>query len=164
MIRLQKIAGAVLFALIVVVGINVGGDALEHALAPRQPAATAPAEAPPAATRMAQAPAAQPPSAIQPAADKGAVKACVACHSFEQGGANRTGPNLWGVIGRDIASAPGFAYSDALKKLDGVWTAERLDAFIANPRQAAPGTKMAYAGQSDPAARAAILAYLDSLK
>lgn len=164
MIRLQKIAGAVLFALILIVGINVGGDALEHVLVP-PPVRVDQAEVP-AATQSIPEPAPQTAQApAQPAAaDKAAVKKCVACHSFEQGAPNRTGPNLWGVVGRDIASAPGFAYSDALKSLDGTWTTERLESFIASPKQVAPGNKMAFAGESDAQARAAILAYLNSLK
>lgn len=160
MVELQKIAGAALFALILIVGINVGGDALEHVLSPAPvrhaeplPAAQPPAPAP------APAPQAQPASA-----DRAAVKKCIACHSFEQGGANRVGPNLFGVVGRDIASAPGFSYSDALKGLPGTWTPDSLDAFVTNPKGVAPGTKMGFAGESDAQARAAIIAYLTSLK
>lgn len=159
--ELQKIAGAVLFALILVVGINVGGDALEHVLAPLPP----PSEAPPPAAQSAQAPVPTAAPAAQPAAaGKGAVKKCAACHTFEQGGPNRTGPNLFGVIGRDIGSAPGFAYSDALKGLDGAWSPQSLEAFITNPKKVAPGNKMAFAGEPDAQARAAIIAYLNSLK
>lgn len=160
MVELQKIAGAALFALILIVGINVGGDALEHLLSPAPVRHAEPlAAARPPAPATAPAPQAQPASA-----DRAAVKKCIACHSFEQGGANRIGPNLFGVVGRDIASAPGFSYSGALKALPGAWTPDTLDAFVTDPKAVAPGNKMGFAGESDAQARAAIIAYLTSLK
>lgn len=115
-------------------------------------------------------------AAPQPAADLGTLLAsadvakgkrtaqlCASCHTFDSGGPNRTGPNLWGIVGRDIASHAGFAYSGALANQPGAWTYESLDRFLASPSRAAPGTRMAFAGVRNPADRASLLAYLGSL-
>jgi cytochrome c len=91
------------------------------------------------------------------------AKKCVACHSFDQGGANKIGPALWGVLGRDIASHEGFAYSDALSSKEGAWDYETLSAFVHNPKEWAPGTKMAFAGLNKPEDRANVILYLRSL-
>jgi cytochrome c len=97
------------------------------------------------------------------AGEKGAKK-CTACHTFDQGGANKLGPNLWNVVNRGIGSDADFSYSDALKELsDQQWTFENLGAFIQNPKGFAPGTKMSFAGVKKPEARADVLAYLRSL-
>ncbi|MGO9420175.1 c-type cytochrome [Roseiarcus sp.] len=90
-------------------------------------------------------------------------KICATCHNFDKGGAAKVGPDLWGVVGRPIASAPGFSYSDAVKGLGGDWSYEKLDHWIANPKGMAAGTKMAFAGEKEPQKRADILAYLQSL-
>jgi len=102
-------------------------------------------------------------AAASPEAGEGEAKKCAACHSFEQGGAAKIGPPLWGVIGRDIASVDGFAYSDALLEKEGQWTFDSLSGFLANPKGFAPGTKMAFAGVKDPEDRADVLVYLRSL-
>ena len=86
-----------------------------------------------------------------------------ACHNFEEGGAAKIGPPLWGVIGRDIASVEGFSYSDALAGKEGAWDYQNLDAFLSEPRGWAPGTKMAFAGLKKPEERADIILYLRSL-
>ena len=87
---------------------------------------------------------------------------CSACHKLEQG-ANGTGPYLYGVVGRDIASAAGFSYSDALASKGDVWTPENLSGFLEKPSAWAPGTSMGFAGLNKIEDRADVIAYLDSL-
>lgn len=103
------------------------------------------------------------PVMAQTAATPPAFNACRACHSVDKGGKNGIGPNLNGVAGRSAASAPGFGYSPALKGAKLTWDDQTLDAFLAAPAKKVPGTRMPIA-TPDPAKRAAIIAYLKSLK
>lgn len=98
-----------------------------------------------------------------PAAGKQAFLLCGACHSATPGASALIGPNLWNVVGRPVAAAGAFDYSEALKAVGGSWTIERIGQFIANPNAFAPGTRMGFAGVQDPAERADILAYLATL-
>lgn len=98
------------------------------------------------------------------AAGAQAFAVCGACHSVEPGGGAMIGPNLWGVVGRAVGSAPGFEYSSELKAVGGAWTPEQLDRFLTDPNAFAPGTRMGYTGVADPVERAALIAYLDSLR
>jgi cytochrome c len=101
---------------------------------------------------------------MDPAEGESAARACQACHTFDEGGAHRVGPNLWNVVGRPVAHAEGYTYSDALQGMsDQTWTLETLNEFILNPRGFAPGTKMAYGGMRRDEQRLQLLAYLRSL-
>jgi cytochrome c len=91
------------------------------------------------------------------------VRQCALCHTFEKGGARMAGPNLFGIIGEEAGVRPGFAFSPAMKTSGIVWTSETIDAFIAAPQKVVPGTRMAFAGESDPARRRAIVHYIQSL-
>ena len=97
-------------------------------------------------------------------AAKGAdvFKKCQACHSIDQGGANGLGPNLWSAFNKPHGHVPGFAYSDALKGVPGNWDWKGMNDWLANPKKYAPGTKMTFAGLSNPVDRANVLAYLNS--
>lgn len=90
-----------------------------------------------------------------------AIARCGTCHTFNQGGADGQGPNLYAVMGTPIGGhAPGFAYSDALASHGGNWTYENMFAWLESPRSFAPGTKMSFAGLSDPQDRANIIRFL----
>ena len=85
---------------------------------------------------------------------------CRSCHTLPEGGANLTGPNLWGVFGREAGSLEGYNYSPAMAAADFVWTAEQLDAWLNNPRTFLPGNKMSFAGVRDEQDRRDLIAWL----
>ena len=89
-------------------------------------------------------------------------KKCAACHNVDPGGANALGPALYGTMGKPIAGHPGFAYSDALKSVGGTWGWENMSAWLASPKKFAPGTKMTFAGLSNPQDRADLMLFLNS--
>ncbi|WP_055084677.1 c-type cytochrome [Jannaschia donghaensis] len=84
---------------------------------------------------------------------------CASCHKLEDG-ANATGPYLSNVVGRSKGIADGYAYSEVLATMEGDWTPENLSGFLLNPKEYAPGTKMAYRGMDDVDDRANLIAYL----
>jgi cytochrome c len=89
--------------------------------------------------------------------------ACKSCHTVARGAGAAFGPNLWGVFGRRSGTAPGYAYSEGLRRLGVTWTADTLDSWIADPRTVVPGTKMAYAGLEDARDRVDVVAYLKTV-
>ena len=101
-------------------------------------------------------------ASADPERGKGTAKMCASCHTFERGGPNRVGPNLWGIVGRDIGTG-GFVFSPAVADHPGAWTYEELDRWLASPARAIPGNKMAFNGVRNPKDRANLLAYLGTL-
>ena len=90
-------------------------------------------------------------------------KKCMSCHNAEQGGANGTGPNLYGVMGEAVAQGRGgYAFSDALKAKGGKWDWTSMNAWLTNPSAMASGTKMSFAGLTDPQERANVMVFLNS--
>ncbi|MBW3559528.1 MAG: c-type cytochrome [Proteobacteria bacterium] len=96
-----------------------------------------------------------------------ASKKCASCHTFEQGGPNGTGPNLFGVLGGPIAGKAGYAYSDALKAhagaVGGRWTLDEMNAFLLAPQRHVPGTKMTFVGLKKEDERVNLVAYLNTM-
>lgn len=87
---------------------------------------------------------------------------CASCHAITPAPAAKIGPNLQGVVGRKVASLPGYAYSAALRSQDFVWDAAHLDRWIRNPNEVAPGTLMAFAGMADASDRRALIEFLQA--
>ncbi|MEE7478717.1 c-type cytochrome [Methylobacterium hispanicum] len=164
--ELNKVAGAVLGAVLFAVGSGFVAELIYHPkpagkagyeLPEPQPESGAPSEAAkvePVAVRLASA---------NVEKGQGGTKACQACHSFEKGGPNKVGPDLWEIVERPKASHGGFEYSAGLKEKGGAWTYEDLDHFLASPKGFIKGTKMAFAGISSPQERANVIAYLRTL-
>lgn len=167
--ELNKIMGAILATCLFVLSLNIAAGAVfappkmekpGYVIAvPDAPASgggeTAKAEpAEPLPVRLASS---------DPKKGEAAAKQCAACHTFEKGGPNRVGPNLYGIVDRPKGSHAGFNYSAALKAKGGNWTFDDLDHFISNPKAWLPGTSMGYAGLARGGQRADLINYLHTL-
>jgi len=87
-------------------------------------------------------------------------KACAACHSFDQGGPHKVGPNIYDIVGAPKAGKAGFSYSTAMAEKSGAWGYDELNNFLWKPKKYLPGTKMNYNGLKKPNDRAALIAWL----
>ncbi len=163
--RFNTIAGWVLFAGIVALGLSIVSSMYFSADQPERPEqlgyviegveVEGEADAGPAlATLLAS-------GSVE--AGQATFAKCISCHSIEQGGANGIGPNIYASLGKPIGRvAAGYAYSAALAEKGGDWTYEAMDEWLASPRGFAPGTKMSFAGLSNPEERANVILYLHS--
>jgi cytochrome c len=89
---------------------------------------------------------------------------CSVCHNADKDGANKIGPNLFGVVGRPAGSHPGFNYSNAMKGAGIAWTPDKLAAYLAAPQKMLPGVRMSFAGFANPADAQNVVSYLATLK
>lgn len=165
----NKIAGAVLGTLLLVLGLKNLGGVVFHNEAPEKAGfMIATAEAQSSDAKPADAAALVPIAKLLASADKAkgeaVAKACAACHDFTKGGPNKVGPNLWDVVERPVASVAGFSYSDALKGLTGkTWSFDALNLWLLAPAADVKGTKMSFGGLKKDEDRANVIAYLASL-
>lgn len=167
----NRIAGAILMTLTVIKVADILGDATGHVEPLAKPAymvegaaeaAAKPGEKEPA--KPAEQLAAIGPLLASANADRGKTIArkCQTCHDLSKGRKVKIGPPLWGIVGMKKGEGS-FAFSDALKKLGGVWDYASLNAFIHDPKAVAPGTKMSFPGVKNDKDRAALILYLRSL-
>jgi cytochrome c len=161
--RFNTIAGWVLFAGIVALGSSIVASEVFHSERPEKMGY--PIEGV-AQEGEGEAAAEQPIEAYLAKADvaKGqqVFNKCTACHNAEKGGANQLGPNLWDVLGEPIGKGKGFAFSPALSGKGGSWDWHSLSEWLKNPKAFAPGTKMTFAGLSNPQDRADVIAFLNA--
>jgi cytochrome c len=166
--ELNKIMGAVLGTLLILLSLNIFADGIFAAHKPAKPGfeiavAESGGGAAVAAPAEKQVPIAELLASANPEKGAAVSKKCVACHEFKKGGPNKVGPDLYGVVGRERAHHEGFSYSAGMKAKPGKWTFEELDHFLNNPRGFIPGTAMAFAGISKATERADLIAYLNTL-
>jgi len=88
-------------------------------------------------------------------------KKCAACHSITEGGANKIGPALWGVLGRPAGTVPGYKYSKAMAAHGKNWSFEEMNGFLIKPKDWIKGTKMSFAGLKKAKDRASVILYMN---
>tara|TARA_B110000438_G_scaffold150962_1_gene145056 strand:- start:124 stop:654 length:531 start_codon:yes stop_codon:yes gene_type:complete len=88
-------------------------------------------------------------------------KKCAACHSIAQGGGNKIGPALWSVLGRKVGSVSDYKYSKAMAAHGKIWTFEEMNGFLIKPKDWIKGTKMSFAGLKNAKERAAVILYMN---
>lgn len=166
--ELNKVAGGLLLAGVITIFIGIFGNTLVpkhdggHGAAPQEadmaaaaPAARSePAGPEPIAGMLAEADIAR---------GESITKKCTACHTFDDGGAAKQGPNLYNIVGADIAARDDFGYSDAMAGQEGDWTYANLNAFLHKPKKFIKGTKMTFVGLKKARDRADLIAYLRTL-
>ncbi|HVJ72384.1 MAG TPA: cytochrome c family protein [Sphingomicrobium sp.] len=161
--RNNTIAGWVLFAGIIALGASIVTGELFHAERPETmgyPIEGVEAEGEGGAE--AEKPIAFYLQTADVAKGEAVFKKCAACHNADAGGANALGPALFGTMGKPLAHHPAFAYTDALKGVGGTWDWDKMSHWLANPKKFAPGTKMTFAGLSNPQDRADVMLFLNS--
>lgn len=162
--RFNTAAGWTLFAGIVALGLSSVSSKYYHADKPERPEKMGYAIAGVAQEGAAAGPSLNTLLATgDPAKGEKIFAKCTSCHTITQGGPNGIGPNLFGVVGKDIGKhAPGFAYSPDLAGHGGNWDFATLDKWLTSPKAFAAGTKMTFAGLSNPEDRANVILYLNS--
>jgi cytochrome c len=164
--EINKVLGAVLGTCLFLLAVHIASGAVFTPPTPAKPGYEIAVTETPAGGAAPAAPAEVPIETLLPTASvqKGTAdtKVCQACHNFQKGEGNKVGPDLYGVVGRPIASVAGFNYSAALKAKGGTWTFDALNTWLKNPRGDVPGTLMTFAGIDNEKERADVIDFLNS--
>jgi len=166
---MNKIIVSIVFAIILVLGINKVTDVIFYVEKPEKSAYQVTSVTIVASTTSAETSSENSESgnimalfASASAAEGAKVfKKCAACHSIKEGGANKIGPALWGVLGRTAGSVPGYKYSKAMTAHGKNWSFEEMNGFLIKPKDWIKGTKMSFAGLKNAKDRAAVILYMN---
>ena len=166
---MNKIIVSIVFAIILVLGINKVTDVIFYVEKPEKSAYQVASVTTVASTTSAETGSTNSEEgnimalfASASAAEGAKVfKKCAACHSIKEGGANKIGPALWGVLGRAAGSVPGYKYSKAMAAHGKNWSFEEMNGFLIKPKDWIKGTKMSFAGLKNAKDRAAVILYMN---
>ena len=166
---MNKIIVSIMLAIIMVLGINKISDTIFYVEKPEKSAYQVATVTTVASTTSTEESAASSESgdimalfASTNAAEGAKIfKKCAACHSITEGGANKIGPALWGVLGRPAGTVPGYKYSKAMAAHGKNWSFEEMNGFLIKPKDWIKGTKMSFAGLKKAKDRAAVILYMN---
>ena len=166
---MNKIIVSILFAIILVIGINKVADVIFYVEKPEKSAYQVASVATATSTTSTETTSVSSESgnimalfASTNAADGAKVfKKCLACHSIEKGGPNKIGPNIFGVLNRKAGSVSGYKYSKAMLAYGKVWSFEEMNGFLTKPKDWIKGTKMSFVGLKNAKDRAAVILYMN---
>ena len=166
---MNKIIVSVLFAVILIIGINKIADSIYYVKKPEKSAYQVESLASVASTTSTETNSEDSGAgnimalfASTSAADGAKIfSKCKACHSIAKGGGNKIGPALWGVLGRKAGSLPDYKYSKAMAGYGKSWSFEEMNGFLIKPKEWIKGTKMSYAGLKSEKERAAVILYMN---
>ncbi|MDC0232115.1 cytochrome c family protein [Pelagibacteraceae bacterium] len=163
---MNKIIVSIVFAVILIIGINKIADSIYYVEKPEKSAYQVASVTTVASTTStetsSEAGNIMAIFASTSAAEGAKVfKKCAACHSIAEGGKNKIGPALWGVLGRQAGSLPDYKYSKAMAAYGKKWSFEEMNGFLIKPKDWIKGTKMSYAGLKSEKERAAVILYMN---